>query len=257
MLALDRRTETRQERSRFASVRTAEVQYARALRSIAQQIGAIVTGFAGDNPFDHDETIREALRRYSDLIEPWARITGARMLAEVSRRDESAWNQAARRMTRALSLEIKSAPTGEILRERLAEQVRLIRSLPLEAAQRVHHFTLLGLETAARADEAAAEIMRSGHVARSRAVLIARTETARTASVLVEARAKYVGSEGYIWRTVGDADVRPLHRALAGKFIRWDNPPVAGSNGVRAHAGQIYNCRCHAEPVIPEEAEAA
>jgi uncharacterized protein with gpF-like domain len=102
----------------------------------------------------------------------------------------------------------------------------------------------------------------------SHARLIARTETARTASVLTEVRAKSVGSEGYIWRTSLDADVRPKigtpnfaklntlamgsHRKLEGTFHRWDDPPIASENGERAHPGQIYNCRCWPEPVLPD-----
>ncbi len=42
----------------------------------------------------------------------------------------------------------------------------------------------------ARASEIAKEIMRSGDVAKSRATLIARTEVARTARVLTQARAE-------------------------------------------------------------------
>lgn len=246
------RGETRKQRSRFAQVRRAENQYASALRSIAKQVGSIVKGMGQDEPFEHSSAIREALGRYAELIKPWARATGARMLADVDRRDVAAWNEVAGTMSRALAEEIKAAPTGEILRERLRTQVELITSLPLEAAQRVHKLTLQGLETGTRASEAAKEIMRSGHVCESRAMLIARTETARTASALVEARSLYVGSDGYIWRTVRDNDVRKLHRRLEGKFIAWSKPPVAGSNGETAHAGQIYNCRCWPEPVLQD-----
>lgn len=248
----DRRADSPKERSRFAQVRRAETQYASALRSIARQVGGLVRGMGGDDPFEHDAAIREALARYAELIRPWAKATAARMLADVSRRDMTAWNQVAKGMSRSLAEEIASAPTGEILRERLDEQVALIASLPLEAAERVHSFTIKGLEEATRASEYVAEIMRSGEVSENRAKLIARTETARTASVLVEARSRHVGSEGYIWRTVRDRDVRKEHRVLEGKFIAWDDPPVAGSDGTRAHAGQIYNCRCWPEPVVQD-----
>jgi SPP1 gp7 family putative phage head morphogenesis protein len=132
----------------------------------------------------------------------------------------------------------------------LHEQASLITSLPLDAAHRVHEWTIRGLEGAHRPETIAAEIYRTGEVTKSRATLIGRTEVARTASKLVEVRAKFVGSEGYIWRTAGDADVRREHRALNGKYFRWDDPPVAGTNGMRYHAGQGPNCRCIPEPVI-------
>lgn len=51
-------------------------------------------------------------------------------------------------------------------------------------------------------------------------------------------------SESYIWRTVGDEKVRGEHAARNGKRFSWDNPPEGG------HAGEDYNCRCWAEPLV-------
>lgn len=256
------RAETARERAGFARARKAENQYARRLRDVARYIDDIVRAFV-TNEGDvsaAEPLLRVALQRYSQAIEPWARATGARMLADVSRRDEAVWARLSKTMSRALRDEIQTAPTGEALRALLAEQVDLITSLPLDAAQRVHELTLAGLETSTRANVIAEQVLATGHVTRNRANMIARTEVARTASTLVEVRATHVGSEGYIWRSSEDADVRnadgnPVgsHRKLNGQFIRWDSPPVASTDGVtRAHAGQIYNCRCYPEPVIPD-----
>lgn len=246
---LDKHRDTKAQRSGFFAARKAEVQYAKALRGIARQVGIIVSGFGPDDPVG----MQDALRRYAEAIDPWAKATAARMLADVSRRDEAAWAEISNEMSRALRDEIRMAPTGTLMKQLMAEQIVYIKSIPLDAAQRVHGLVIRGMEGAIRADEIAERINQSGHVSKGRANLIARTEVARAASTLVEARATYVGSEGYIWRTAEDADVRKLHRKHNGKFFRWDAPPVAGSNGERAHAGQIYNCRCYPEPVIPEE----
>lgn len=246
--------ETAEERAAFYRARKAEAQYARALRQVARHTGEIVKQIA-PAPGDMSATmlLQAILGRYAEALRPWANVTAARMIADVSRRDESAWAQTARQMGLSLLKEIKDAPTGHLLRGMLQENVGLITSLPLEAGNRVHALTLKGLETGARFNELQREILRTGEVTANRATLIARTETARTASGLTEARARHIGSDGYIWRTVGDADVRDLHRKLNGKFFRWDDPPVAGSSGERAHAGQIYNCRCYPEPVIPDD----
>lgn len=248
------RPESKSERRYFAQTRRAESQYARALRSVATRVGQITKAF---DPTDvaQSDLLRAALDKYSYRLRPWAEATAARMLADVSRRDEHAWAELSKTMSRALRKEIRTAPTGQFLRSLLNENVDLITSLPREAGERVHELTLRALESSARAAEVAKEIGRTGQVTRSRANLIARTEVARTASGLVEARSLHVGSEGYIWRTAEDSDVRPLHKKLNGRYFRWDDPPVAGSSGERAHAGQIYNCRCYPEPVIPEESE--
>lgn len=250
----DRQRETPEERASFARVRRAEVEYARNLRSVARHVGEIIRAMApAPGDMAQASLLNAALGQYSSMLRPWATVVSARMIADVSRRDEGVWATLSRQMGTALRAEIETAPTGHFLRTMLQENVDLITSLPTKAGMRVHKLTMEGLSTGARAETLTDEIMRSGQVTASRAQLIARTETARTASGLLEVRAIHVGCEGYIWRTAGDSDVRKEHKRLNGKFFRWDDPPVAGSNGEHAHAGQIYNCRCYPDPVIPEE----
>ena len=255
-LSFEEKRQLRLQRERFARARKAETWYGAQLRKLAAQVGLLASTFDPDDPLSLSH-ILEALRNYSRIITPWARNTALRMLADVSKRDEQAWREHTREMGVELRTEIASTPTGELMRAMLNEQVTLITSLPLDAAQRVHEIALEAITTAHRPKELAEMILSSGEVSKSRATLIARTETARVSSLLTQARAEHIGSEGYIWRTVRDADVRPLHRALEGKFIRWDEPPVSGSNGERAHAGQIYNCRCFSEIVLPANLIAA
>lgn len=177
------------------------------------------------------------------------------MLEDLNRRDEQAWMQQAREMSRALRDELRRAPTGETMRALMAEQVTLIKSIPLEAAERVHRLTIEALEDSTRAAAISKEIQRSGEVAKSRADLIARTEVSRAATSLTEARARAVGSTHYRWVTSGDSDVRPGHRALNGKIFAWNDPPEVNENGrvMRFHPGQIWNCRCWPEPIISED----
>jgi SPP1 gp7 family putative phage head morphogenesis protein len=247
------RREQRQAKERFSRARKAETGFARQLRSVARQIGALIKGFI-ENEAEivviDTTSLRSVLSRYSDLLTPWASRVAARMIAEVDRRDLGAWTQQSKLMGRNLRREIEKAPTGEMLRKYLSEQVDLITSLPRSAAERVHQMTLRGITEGTRAEEIKAKILETGRVTESRAMLIARTEVARTASALTMVRAQYVGSDGYIWRTARDSDVRLRHRKLEGKYIRWDSPPVAGESGELAHAGMIYNCRCYPEPVL-------
>lgn len=248
---LDRKDKVRRSANPGDS-RRAEQNLARSLRKIARQVGDVVQAFDVTDP-SFVPTFTQIMEKMSDALGPWALRTASAMVAEVEARDRKAWLEAAAQMSEALRKEIRSAPTGEAMRELLAEQVTLIKSIPLEAAQRVHKLTLKSLEDSTRSTEIAAEIMRSGEVAVSRANLIARTETSRTASVLTEARAVHIGSPGYFWRTSEDSDVRPDHKILNGKFIPWDSPPIADRRtGRRAHAGCIYGCRCYPEPVLPE-----
>lgn len=153
-------------------------------------------------------------------------------------------------MGRSLRKEIEEAPTGEILEELLRLQVDLITSLPREAARRVQEIATGTLFSGARSDELRREILRTGDVTESRARLIARTETSRAAASLMQARAQHVGSDGYIWRTVKDFRVRHSHEHMEGQFVKWDDPPTL--DNLTGHAGCLPNCRCWAEPVLPD-----
>lgn len=210
----------------------------------------IVKGLMGQHSIDVSAIV-STLESYAELIEPWARSVAGVMIADVARRNEKAWQEVGAEIGRELRNEIRYAPTGATMQSLLNDSVGLIKSLPLEAAKRVHELALKGLVDSRRAGEIAKEILATGNVTEARARLIARTEVARTASVLTQARSQYVGSQEYIWRTAGDSDVRDSHAEMEGKVVRWDTVPKL-SDGTSTHAGQIYNCRCYAEPIIPD-----
>lgn len=239
-------------RERFRRAHLAEKAFARKLKSVAKQVGSIVKSFAPKGVVRNLPQLTKALNKYSEMLRPWAQAISKSLVEEVAQRDARAWAEMGRDMGRALRSEIRFAPTGKVMQGIMEEQVDLISSIPRQAAERVHKLTIEAMAGGVRARESAREIMRTTSVTESKAMLIARTETTRTATAMVEARATFVGSEGYIWRTAGDTDVRKLHKELEGKFIKWKKPPIAGENGERAHAGSIYNCRCYPEPVLPD-----
>jgi SPP1 gp7 family putative phage head morphogenesis protein len=237
-------------KSAFIRAKKLERNYAARLRKIAGHIGDIVNGFnVQDLP--GAQMLQAVLNRYAATLTPWAEAVANRMVTEVAARDERAWIRVSQQMGQALRREIATAPTGEAMRTAMAAQVKLITSLPTEAGQRVHDLVIAGISEGRRAEDVAKEIARSGEVSDARARLIARTEVSRTATMLTQARAQHIGSTHYIWRTAGDSDVRPTHKALNGKTIAWNDPPECDP-GYRAHAGAIFNCRCYCEPIIPE-----
>lgn len=216
---------------------------------MARAVADIIAGF-GIVGADNEGALRAALNRYADALDGWAHSVARRMLADVAARDERAWMAASREMGAEIGRIVKSTPIGEVMQAKMAEQVGLIKSLPREAAERVHKLVIEGQETGARADVIAREIMRTGEVTRSRANLIARTEIGRAASTLTQVRAEAIGSVGYIWRTSRDSDVRPSHKRMEGQFVAWGDPPEL--DGLKGHAGALPNCRCYPEPVIPD-----
>lgn len=238
--------------ARWTAAQKTEIQYSAKLRLVAKQVGGIVGVFAPDGIVKDMRALLAMLDQYSFLLLPWAEAVANYMLADVSRRNEKVWKQVGKEMGQAIRGELATAPHGVVYRQMMREQVELIKSLPIKAGQRVHDLTTEALSTSRRAESIAQEIKRSGKVTESRARLIARTEVARTSANFNMARAMAAGSEGYIWRTSKDADVRPEHQKMEGKYVRWDHPPKTDKSLDPYHAGCGPNCRCYAEPVFPE-----
>ena len=248
-----RKQRGRGRRSEWLRPRIAERAYGVRLRQVARQVAAIVAGFAPDGVVADEalDGIVKALRGYAELIGPWAESAAGYMLADVSRRNEATWRTAGEEMAAPLRQEIRTAPTGALFQRLMAEQVSLIKSLPIDAAERVHALVTESRSSGERASEIAKKILETGDVTRARATLIARTESARASSVLTQARAQHIGSTHFIWRTSGDFDVRESHAEIDGHAFRWDAPPK--TDNLPAYiAGAGPNCRCWPEPVLPD-----
>ena len=242
MQSLDRRARKLQARSSRPRLATAEAEYASALTRIARHIGHLVDAY--QTPDAHLTELTALLGAYSKALKPWAMKTALRMIQEVDRRDLDTWKALSQAMGSQLRHDIRHTPVGGVIANLMAEQTELIQSLPTEAAQRVQHLTVQGLLGGRRSTEIAKEIAKSGEVAASRAKLIARTEVARTASNLTQARAMECGATHYVWETADDGAVRPGHAAMRGQVCSWAEPPAVNENGrvMHHHPGEIWNC---------------
>ena len=253
--------------------RAAETQFARQLRQIGRQVSELVRGVLDpNNPADPGwDAIDELLRQYRELLKPWASQTATRMLADVSRRDAAGWHQLGREIGQALGQEISTAPIQDTMTDLYNYQVEQILKLPEDAAERIRESRTFSAEIVQQMRGPAEEAMVGGrrwedlmtkvrdeglHV-QSSAETVARTETARAASTLQAARAKYIGSELFIWKTAGDRTVRDLHDEISKRNVgygrgiyRWDDPPEL-DDGRPGLPGTIWNCRCFAMPVLP------
>ena len=230
-----------------------EKKYGRQLRQISSYVDSIIKGFDVTDETVYPSIVT-ALRKYAESLDIWAANASSRILMDVALRDEKTWLIHAKDMSIGVKRQIRETDTGAIMQKLLAEQVHLIKSLPLNAAQRVHDLATRAVIEGGRSDEISGLIMAIGGVTKARANTIARTEISRATTAFTEARAKDLGSDGYIWRTSEDSDVRHDHDELNGTFVSWDKPPIADKRtGARAHAGCIYNCRCYPEPVIPDD----
>lgn len=94
----------------------------------------------------------------------------------------------------------------------------------------------------------------------SRGINSARNMVTQGTAELNQERQKEAGVDSYVWLSMHDAATRPEHAALDGQECNWDDPPLSASDsssGEPCNAGDDYNCRCLASPIVRIEAAAA
>ncbi len=250
-------------RAKFDPSKSAEKEFYKALRRVAKVSGSIVDSHADGAHIADEKEMNRQLSAYAKKIGPWAERQSKKLLDTVARSNKRAYANKSKAIGTALKLNVGEANVGAVARALQAEQVALIQSIPLEAgkrAQKIARDAFFAGTRAAPDQDTIAELQKqqglSVEVATSRALLIARTETARANASINQARALAVGSGQYRWHNSGDGAVRESHRVyqgkrLQGRIFSWDNPPTL-SDGMTGHPGTFPNCRCFAEPIFDD-----
>lgn len=248
----------------FEPSRGAEAEFYRQLRKVAQATGHIIEQYTDGALITNNRELLATLRRYSESLTPWATRQAAKMLEQVQRSNKRAYQNKSKAIGTALRRGVAAPNVAPATAALLNEQVALIKSIPLEAGQRAQKIAYEAVLAGTRAqvntdtlEELQDQMGASTEVATSRAMLIARTETARATAVINQARAMSVGSRQYRWHNSGDGAVRPSHRRYKGKRLQgmifsWDSPPTL-DDGMTGHPGEFPNCRCFAEPVFEDD----
>lgn len=226
--------------------KASERRYFSDLKKIAKAVSAIVLSRTDDWKFDAAAMV--LLSKYAEQLKPWATRTAIKMLSDSNNQSDRFFASQMKSIGKEYNRQLAESVAGREASRLLNAQVELITSIPVEAGLRAQKLSQQAAAGGRRADEVAKEILRTEDVTVSRAMLIARTEVSKATATFNEARAKSVGSPGYVWRTSEDEDVRESHAAMEGQFVSWDNPPTL--DGMTGHAGCLPNCRCYAEIVI-------
>lgn len=236
--------------AKFSTTKAAEQKLAKDLRKVARVVGHIIEAHVDGATIRNNKALAAALKTYSESLGPWASKVVTQMLNSVSATNKRAWESSSTKLGAAMRSVMQESSVGAVAQLLHNRQVELIKSLPIEAGLRAQKLAQEAAMGGKRAAEVAEEIARTEEVTASRATLIARTEIAKANAAITQARAEYVGATHYIWRTAEDGDVRDSHAQMDGKVFRFDDPPEVEGEG-RHGPGEIYNCRCYAEPVIP------
>ncbi len=227
--------------------KVSEKRYATDLRKIAKASASLILSHTDD--WKVDLGVLKLLAVYADSLGPWAIRTASKMLSDTNSTSDRYFSAQMKSMGKEYNRQLAETIAGNRAKALLNDQVELIKSIPIQAGIRAQTLSQQAASGGRRASEVAAEIARTNEVTESRAMLIARTEVSKANSVFNQSRAESIGIRGYIWRTATDGDVRDSHADLEGKFFTWDNPPCIDGEGCH-HPGEIWNCRCYAEPVI-------
>lgn len=124
------------------------------------------------------------------------------------------------------------------------ENVRLIKTIPLQYFGEIERITSEGFKTGALTRDIASQIESVGGVSQKRAFFIARDQIGSLNGDLTKYRQTKALIDSYAWHTSGDSKVRLAHARRSGKIFKWSDPPIDG------HPGKAANCRCVALPVI-------
>ena len=238
-----------------------EVNYRAQLRRVAHIAGSIINQhliIQKENgeivKVSLSEGLSIVLKNYSKSLEPWAQNIAQEMIDNVNSSNKKFLLDTAPQIAKQLKSDYDKSAIGLVAKSITADQVTLIKSIPLEAAERAQTLAREATTGSRRASEVADMIMSSGTVAKSRADTIARTEIHKAWSSLTQSRAQYVGANQYIWRTAGDEIVRESHAEMDGQVCDFNSPPTL-SDGDSYNAGEGVNCRCYAEPIISDKEE--
>lgn len=134
---------------------------------------------------------------------------------------------------------------ADVLRQFEAENIRLIRSIPQQALDRLQGKVIQAVRAGTSTARLKVMIREEYGVTARRAELIARDQVGKLNGQLTRARQQGIGVTSYKWRGSLDERERDEHVAREGKVIPWDEPPADG------HPGEPIQCRCWAEPVLP------
>ena len=131
----------------------------------------------------------------------------------------------------------------------------MIKSIPARMMEILEHkYTSTLIEEVAKGKLPRGSFERQlkahGH---KQAKLIARTETAKLQTAIVQNRSQDLGSVMYRWRSSNDKRTRPSHREMNDVIVFWrsdlEKPLLDEMYG---NAGEFPNCRCSPQPILDE-----
>lgn len=244
-----------------AERRKAEQRYRRHIDRLLKEVERRIKGVTDPAAVERILLQIAASPRFNDLcLEAAQQVTTMLAVGQ-----KSTWRAAAtassqgRRIYKALMQETTNTALGQTISGIVLENAKLIKTCPQNMATKLSQLAKQRQFEGMRPESIMEEVMQEAqHLREFEARRIARTESAKASTALVQARAEALHLDFYYWRTAKDERVRDSHRKMDGVICRWSDPPnpeaMAGEKSYGSyHPGGIFNCRCIALPIIALE----
>lgn len=246
---------------KFQTPASIERRYTAQLRKVARHTAGIINPHIDGATLINEVAMMKRINGYIDILDPWANNLVGKTIKEVDAANKRAFKARSKVVAEELKRESESS-VGMRAAEIHKSQVDLIKTIPRDAAERAQKIAREAAIQGTRAggiEDLVQQMADTENYALFKATRIARTEISKANSALMQARAESIGLDRYYWRGAGDADMRDSHRAMmersdAGETFLFSQPPEVDEGGAY-NPGEIYNCRCYADPFIPEAQE--
>ena len=214
---------------KFQMPRVIERSYARAIDRLMQGLKRELAHVA--SPFFIADVLRRLARSptFKQACEQIART----MATHLFRDGHKTWRAAAaegsrgRMIYNALKRELSSPRVTSTYQGIISRNAELIRSMPLDIAEKVTHKVAVGYEAGKRPEALIDDILQEyPHMTEAHARLIARTETSKASTAITQVRAAEAGLEWYVWRTSEDSRVRSAHAHMDDVLIPLSEAPA-------------------------------
>lgn len=195
------------------------------------------------------------------FLDRWATTLASRMVTQVKVNNARNWRQAASQASKGrviyqmLQSEL-AGPLNARIDQLVKENAGYIKSVPANVAEmltkHIQTQQIAGLRSEQIIKQIKPKLKQLRHYEIAR---LARTEVAKADTAITRVRAENIGLNWYQWETSEDARVRDSHKLMDQVLINWNDAPSPEQlDGLKSvghyHAGNIYNCRCVALPIV-------
>ena len=222
----------------------------------ASDIHALPTGVVRQDAGWQDDLYDAFQKIAQDMVGP-KKTTAKRMTRyapQINQHNQNEWKKLIRSQYGVNPTREDPATYIPLMRDWAKDNVLLINDIPNKAISQIQELVVDTLLSGKTQDDMTSDIQDilsdRMDVTDSRAKLIARDQTAKLNGRFTQERQTDAGIDSYVWRTVGDERVRETHAEVDGETFQWASAPEETDGN---HPGEDYQCRCFAEPVLPEQ----